>query len=80
MRKREKIVTTTTPPLTEQPLHEKGETGAFLWKREKEGNMLGTDTRDLGPMSTYPSRTQKEGMLAELKEALKLHERQLRKP
>ena len=80
MRKREEIVTTTTPPLTELPLHEKGETGVFLWRKEKEGSMLGTDTRDLDPMSIFPSGTRGGGMLAELRKALKLHEKQLKKP
>ena len=80
MRKRKRIVATTMPPSTEQPLHEKGEIGAFLWKREKEGSMLGTDTRDLDPMSISPSSTQEGGTLAELMEVPKLHERQLKKP
>ena len=80
MRKREEIVTTTGPPPTELPLHEKGEIGVLLWKREKEGSMLGTDTRDLDPMSISPSSTQEGGTLAEPMEVPKLHERQLKKP
>jgi len=80
MRKKEKIVTMITLPRTELPLHEKGETGVFLWKKEKEGSMLGIDTRDLDPMSIFPSGTQGGGMPAELREVLKLQEKQLRKP
>jgi hypothetical protein len=80
MRDKKKVVTTTTFPLTELPLHEKGETGVFLWKEGKRGSMLGTDTRDLDPTSTFPSSMREGGMLTELVKALELHEKQLKRP
>ena len=80
MSKRRKVVITTTSPPTEQPLHEKGEIGAFLLRRKKEGSTLGIDMRDLDPMSTFPSSMQEGGTLTGLVKALELHEKQLKRP
>jgi hypothetical protein len=51
MIRKRKATITTTPPLTEQLLHEKGEIGVFLLKKEKGGSTPGTDMKDLVPTS-----------------------------